>query len=567
MTKRANGWRLAGLLVMTLATAHCGDGDNHDHGEPAFVSPGTYVGSTSAGGAFRLEAGSIEAVAFDCDGTNVQERFSPPAPIDADGDFDVRFSDAGRGFHVRGRFSGDAVGGTIDDEDDDCDVAFEASLGDRTATPTPLGTFGPTNVTATRTPTSTVTGPTATTTGATPTPTLTPSPIITDGAEKCPVAVEVLGNGGSQKVLDSGWTGLAHNATVVSDGKLTFTLSSCEGAGRPCGVCDVGGPIQNQKADQGDIDPRRCTNDTAKKCAAASECSGGTCEFFFGAPLPLSAGGISTCVVNQVSGNVSGTANIESGAFQTSLNLISKVYNQISVDQPCPQCNGDGPNANDGTLGGTCNGGARNGQPCDVNGKSPVTAFGSTSLDCPPAGSPLTALQIALSGSSGTETKTLSTSSPNCQVPAGTKCFCPYTAGQPTSPNACLDDTNTSGVVEACGPVAGSTTKGECTFLQVDPVCSPFETFRSCGSNADCTAPGDACVTVQRPCYLDNGKIGGSVTAIGMADPPVNGTAHPTFASLFCVGNVAQPSVNAAAGLPGLGRVQLPLVTKEIPAP
>ena len=39
----------------------------------------------------------------------------------------------------------------------------------------------------------------------------------------------------------------------------------------------------------------------------------GTCEFYFGAPLPLVAGGVGTCVVNQFNGAVSGTANVETG--------------------------------------------------------------------------------------------------------------------------------------------------------------------------------------------------------------------------------------------------------------
>jgi hypothetical protein len=58
--------------------------------------------------------------------------------------------------------------------------------------------------------------------------------------------------------------------------------------------------------------------------------------------------------------------------------------------------------------------------------------------------------------------------------------------------------------------------------------------------------------------------IGGSVSAIGMADPPTNGTANPTFASLFCIPPVGQAAINAAGGLPGLGRLELPLATKEI---
>jgi hypothetical protein len=379
----------------------------------------------------------------------------------------------------------------------------------------------------------------------------------------CPQGVEVVGNAGSNKVLDSGWTGLGHNATVVSDGKLTFTLD-CTPELRPCGTCTVSGPVQNLAADAGDINAHRCTNDTSIKCTGSSGCSGGTCEFFFGAPLPLAAGGINTCVVNQVKGSVSGTANVESGAFATSLNLLSKVYNQVDSSTPCPKCVGDGT-ANDGKLDGTCSAGARQGQKCDVNGVSPVTSFGSTSLDCPPVGL-LTGLNIALSGSSGSETKTLDASSPNCQANPGKKCLCPPSGSVPNQPNACLDDSSTPGTVEGCVPIAQGSNKGQCEFNPgTDQFCSPFETFRGCLQNSDCPAQGDTCKSTNRPCFLDNGVIGGSVTAVGHADPPdENGVSNPTFASLFCIPPVASVSINTAAGLPGLGRIELPLISHQI---
>ena len=85
-----------------------------------------------------------------------------------------------------------------------------------------------------------------------------------------------------------------------------------------------------------------------------------------------------------------------------------------------------------------------------------------------------------------------------------------------------------------------------------------------CTSNADCKAPGDTCLPINRPCYLDNGIPGGSVNAVGEPSVPVNGVAHPTFASLFCIPPVAQSAINAAGGLPGLGRIELPLTTTEI---
>lgn len=562
------GLQIAGFLAMVIAIAHCGDSDVRVSTGPGVVpSPGTFSGPLSDGGEITFEVGSIESVTFDCDEEVITETFTPPQEIENDGTFVLKFSDGGRQFRIEGQFrDNNTVDGVINDEDNECDVSFDAfrsGTGERTATPVRTPTPGnedptPTATTAGPTPTGgTTVGPTFTPGGGEPTPQPTATTVV-PGA--CPVAVEVEGNAGSQRVLDSGWTGLAHNATVVSDGVLTFTLD-CTPETRPCGVCQVGGPIANLDADDGAINSQRCSGDPSKKCTTGgSECAGsGDCVFFFGAPLPLSAGGVSSCVVNQVNGAVSGTANIETGAFATTLNLTSRVA-LGPTDEPCPTCEGDGA-TNDGTAGGTCNGGARNGQACDVNGVSPIPSFGSTSLDCPPA-SFVSALSIPLAGSSGTESREIDASSPACTGAIGKKCFCPAAGTQPTQPNACLDDTSIDGDQSLCAPIGGSN-QGECPAL-ADTVCSPTETFRGCLNNNECPAPGDTCVAVKRPCYLDNGIVGGEVTAIGEADPPTNGVSNPTFASLFCIPPVAQASINAAGGLPGLGRIELPLVSREI---
>jgi hypothetical protein len=392
-----------------------------------------------------------------------------------------------------------------------------------------------------------------------PLPLATPTP----STQQCPVAIEVLGNAGDDRVLDYGWTGLGHKSTVISDGKLTFTVSGCANTKRPCGVCTVGGPIANLKADAGDISSQRCSNDTTIRCTDNTPCGAGTCVFFFGAPLPLSAGGIGTCVVNQVNGSVTGTANVETGAFVSTINLTSKVATAPDSAQPCPKCNGD-TTLNDGVKGGHCNGGSKDGQTCDANGTSPIPTFGSTSLDCPPA-SFISSLSIALAGSSGTETRTLSASSPNCQAFAaqGKKCFCPPSGTEPTRHNACEDDSATPADERLCQPTSAGSRKGTCPFT-AETYCSPVETFRGCGSNAECTVSGDTCIALNRACYLDNGVVGGSVTAQGVADPPTNGVSNPTFAALFCIPPVAQAGVNAAGGLPGLGRIELPLITRQL---
>jgi hypothetical protein len=244
--------------------------------------------------------------------------------------------------------------------------------------------------------------------------------------------------------------------------------------------------------------------------------------------------------------------------------LTSRVYNGIDTALPCPVCVGDGT-VNDGTKGGTCSGGPKDGQPCDGNGRSPDPRFGgTTSFDCPPnPGAVIGSLPIAFDGSSGTETMTITANSPGCQSSggAGKKCFCPAD-GAETRPNGCNDDTSIAGDGTLCA--MDSATEGHCPEGPLAQFCM-LDTFRGCLSDTDCPATGDSCTSGPRPCYLDNGVVGGSVIAIGMADPPdANGESDPTFAALFCVGRTIASAVNAAAGLPGLGRIELPLHTKQI---
>jgi hypothetical protein len=456
-------------------------------------------------------------------------------------------------------------------------------------------------------------GPTATSDGGvTPTggdgatPTVEPT---TDG-NACPSAISFLGNEQTTS-LDTGWTGLAHGSRIISGGEVTVS-TDCGGNPRPCGVCNLTGPIANPDTGQGISNNRRCTGNSATECTGDGDCGGsGTCAFFFGPPLPLAAGGVSTCVTNQVVGNVTGTANIETGESASTVNLVSRVFTGPTLDTPCPVCSGDST-PGDGQKNGTCSDGANAGQPCDIAGTSPTfDPNGSTSFDCPPlSGGQIGALPINLSNTTGTVTRTLSDASPNCRAAAGKKCQCDTCAtlaaepcstnadcpggaacgglrcrgggnngnacttsgtstecpggacgvpGQASAPNAC-DDPGT------CSPSGASSTTGECAAGPFEQFCSPKQTFRSCTADTDCPISGDTCsLGKNRPCFLDNGDVGSSVTATGVADPPENGVANPTLASLFCIPPTSSSAVNSAAGLPGLGRIQLTGTATERP--
>ena len=436
--------------------------------------------------------------------------------------------------------------------------------------------------------------------------------------------------------LDSGWTGIAHDARLITNGDVTVDLS-CAGNSRPCGTCPFSGPIANSNAGAGKLKSQRCRNDSSVQCTSNAQCSGpgNACVFWFGGPLPLSAGGVATCIMSEFDGAITGTANVESGESASTANLISHVFTGVLTAQPCPQCT-DAGGINDGVNGGTCNAGDHAGDPCDANASSPIPAFGRTSLDCPPlAGSSIANLPIALKNSTNPESRSLSAASPNCTAFGFTTLKCPCdtcdnaastpcssnadcggsgicgglrclvdapTPGTPCSsegtgsdPACCTEVTCTSGMVGTCGrpgepskPNAcsngqcisgGGTDDGQCQLAPSDNLCS-VETFRSCSSNNDCRPPSEGgtcggcatglqtCGVKRRECLFDldaNPGPFGTITVNGMEDTPVNDTSHPILASLFCIAPTGSSSVNAVAGLPGLGKLKLSGTAQGLP--
>ncbi len=464
----------------------------------------------------------------------------------------------------------------------------------------------------------------------------------------CPTTLSFTAEG--EKVdLDTGFTGLAHDAKVPTNGRITLNVTNCDSVNHPgCGECDVDGPIDNaggvtfnnhrcQDASwvqcSSDLDctsATQCVGGTNNgvACSNASECPGGSCDnagfagpciYFFGSPLPLVAGGVSTCVVNEISAAVAGTINIDDGTSTTAVPLRSKVHIAADEDAPCPQC-----------LAGTCQAGPRGTLPCTVTGNS--VFFGDVSLDCPPSpGSQVGNLTINLNIATGTQTKTVEAANVSCRetgftslkclcdscntldaegcntnadcppsggeagicggrrclggIEAGKPCSvclggtnhgalcgdssaCPGGTcslgcagggscgrpGQPTAPNACLTDTSTPGL--DCVDIGNN--EGQCASGPSELVCS-IQTYLTCDDDTDCTSPpGQTCILRPRPCFTDNGVIGNSILVSGNPDTPCGGVAKPTVGTFFCVSPVGASAVNAAGGLPALGRVRIP---------
>jgi len=446
----------------------------------------------------------------------------------------------------------------------------------------------------------------------------------------CPTSASFTADGPNVD-LDTGFTGLGHNAHTPTNGRLTFNVIGCAGSNEPtCGQCNVTGPIDN--AGGVPFDNHRCSLDSSvhcesagdcsvcsggandhNPCTVASQCPGGACVndapciYYFGAPLPLVAGGVSTCVVNQLTGSLSGTLNVEAGTSATNVPLASMVFPFGDEFHPCPNC-----------VAGKCTAGTRTGADCTVQGTG---VYGDISLDCPPPlGALAGTLSINLTITTGNQTRTVSTANPLCtqtgytslhclcdtcndsaQEACATNADCPISGGnpgicggkrciggtndgapcvassecaggglcdkpgQPTQPNSCLDDTTTPLDGHVCQDVGGN--EGQCPEGPVVKSCST-NTTHVCDTDDDCNAPGctdciattppQTCVTKLRPCFTDSGIVGNSVNVAGNPDVPCDGVAHPQVGALFCVGPVSASAVNAAGGIPALGRVRIP---------
>lgn len=427
----------------------------------------------------------------------------------------------------------------------------------------------------------------------------------------CPGHLEfTVAAGTPQGSLDLGWTGVAHDSPPIIEGTLTAQVTSCASPVKPCGGCTFTGPVDNIDAGAGQIDNHRCYGDPSIRCSSDTDCGGAVpCIYFAGAPLPLSAGGQSICMVHEFYG-VGGVFDTLDGSIENgSMTLSARVFAGILPSQPCPQCVGDST-PNDGTPGGTCNGGPNDGLACDANGVSPIPSFGSTSYDCPSApGSQIASAQFALMLSTSEQSSPIA-GRPNCRAAgfAGVQCPCDTCAspsgslctgdalctdvpgstcggkrclpgsgantgtpcsadsectpgtcgvpGAPTAPNACADG--------VCTETAGH--EGECLAGPLDSRCV-IESFRTCVSDVDCPAGGDTCQAKNRECYaLGNAALGAyRFVAQGAASSPVNDDSSPTQAALFCLAPTESSALNLAWGLPGLGRINLTEQVRLLP--
>ncbi len=385
----------------------------------------------------------------------------------------------------------------------------------------------------------------------------------------CATGARVFVNAGSGEQLtntqlDVGWTGLAHNVDVL-DGFNGSVNLSCNADCSDCAVT---------------VDPMkelptgfcRCAGDPTVRCdtiegADADDCGGGMCHCTFGPPLALSAGGSPVCVQNKIVSELDGSANMGTAETETTVTMNSVVRLGIGQSQPCPTCEGDST-ANDGNREGTCNGGSRDGQTCDENGKHPT--FGPTSYECPSDGANIsgTGLAITLTLTDGAVSLPFNTT---CDQPfQGEQCACAVCTGDTTVPcNADADCAEAGGTCSSKGTgtdrwpnacLDGQCSDGSCNAGPVDSYCDGVTRangngYIACATDGDCDALASECgaggcgtctLSRNRSCFND------PITASGYATQ--NGS---NLVSTFCTPPSASAAVNAAGGSPGPGRVKL----------
>ena len=485
--------------------------------------------------------------------------------------------------------------------------------------------------------------------------------------DDCPVPPEVgggcdlgLGRCVTATKLDSGWQGIAHNSDITDQIRTVGSLS-CPGpydpdSPEPCGECEVTGVLPETQdcrcsndirticddtfeldfddcnlegiSCTTDDDCRRCNESTEISCLLDSECPDGEfcmgggrqptcvnsqcvgeCNCFLGPPLALSAANTPACVVNRLSQDVSGTANVDLGEGRIAANLLAVVFLGERVTTPCPVCAGscDSPAENagtpclfdrdcdssvnagdgqcgnfdavakDGERGGTCFLGQTAGRPCDIGARNETFPFpggGGHSLDCPPAtGKNVSGLGLIIDFEQNTGTSsldaTISCGFPFlpelCQcgqcdgtaenIPCSSDADCAPDLGECASvglgsprPHSCSD-----GVCELNTEVGGN--NGVCQ-VDVTRFCDGAlrangEPFVTCLSDADCEQTDCGPVSCGTcTATLRKPCFLPTIEAQGRPDPQ-----FPIGAAVFCVPQTANPGINSAAGLPGPGRI------------
>jgi hypothetical protein len=311
--------------------------------------------------------------------------------------------------------------------------------------------------------------------------------------------------------LDSGWTGTSFNFPVIQDVQIAACLQNCDKT--TDSLCDLNGP------------------------AGAGTFNSTT----LGPPLPLVAGGVGVCVVNefqnQGANGFTGSVDLATGVTNVNISLFSDVY-LTDRTNVCPRCNQ-----------GRCTGGPNNGRSCTVHGTTRVeetlasNKVFTLSRDCPPASNLFLArLNIPLATTTGTVTTPGTGGSKPCR--------------EQEQKGVSAEDDNCGG--SGCGAAC-----------QGDKACKdPNGVNPVDGSNICIDAKGGlsqlCCIgNPQVPCHptapggagiVRTGKPVANASPAPWPDPQYPKTASGSvLVSTFCIPPTGTGTVDITTGLPGPG--------------
>ena len=260
-----------------------------------------------------------------------------------------------------------------------------------------------------------------------------------------------------------------------------------------------------------------CTLGPIPTRGAAFDCTNTGCTF--GIPLPISNGGLSTCVQNTFASPASGTVNLATGEISANVSLTSRVVLTGNDPQPCP----------------ICRSGSVTGGPCVGSPQSPCTGV------C--QGSPNEGQSCTSTNSTGL--------SRDCPQPAAA-----------VGANRCYGGTNNA---QPCSTGAECVGGGICSqFVGEIPVnLAPLTTgtaTKSGGGGLFCPDQKSAGCFGDEDCRLirEIGAASGSLLPVG--------TSHPTtLVSVFCIPASGSILIDGAAALPGPGATSLPGTARLVP--
>jgi len=303
--------------------------------------------------------------------------------------------------------------------------------------------------------------------------------------------------------LDNGWSGDAHNFPIVEGTQLNFCLDGCDAGTNP--TCSASGSVGDNSLNGPN----------------------------FGPPLPLLAGGVPVCIINEFAEPISATYDLETGDLTGNVNLNSRVFIQPSTEV-CPRCV-----SSTGEIGstGTCSSGRSPGRSCTIEGRVRVeNGLGdknyTLSGSCLPGGTAAGTLGIKLPLTTGT-------SQLDGAIP------CRGTGGLPPRSDSC--PANGTCNATCTGNACVTTRDGQCIDIKggISQVCCATKTDLPCFPSA--LAPNvierDGLAVQAEPAW---------------PDPTYPKTANDSvLAATFCEATSGSTAVDLVAGLPGPGALLL----------